>query len=306
MLLGLEAEAAAAARRCARRAARCCRAACRSAPAPAPAGSAPPRRSARRSSASSCFVVVHRALRVGELRSSRCWRSASHATSCDVVVGGRLERVVADAGVQRRARTASPAASPRAASSRRGRRRWACGTPAARARSTARSQRCCQAGRARRGRGAHRLLERVAAGRARSQMRAELGAARRRRSASRTASVVARMSSAEPAAARHDVDRAVRHLQHAHRADQVRHRARRAARANSASSATALRGVAPAVHRRRAGVAGHADRPRRGSADAAVDRRHDAERQVELVQHRPLLDVDLDEAEIVGRVALGS
>ena len=49
VLLGREAEAFAAARRCARRAARCCRAACRSAPAPAPAGSALPRRSARRS-----------------------------------------------------------------------------------------------------------------------------------------------------------------------------------------------------------------------------------------------------------------
>ncbi len=40
-------------------------------------------------------------------------------------------------------------------------------------------------------------------------------------------------------------------------------------------------------------------------AHAAIDRGHDAERQVEFVQHRPLLDVHLDEAEVVapGRAA---
>ena len=62
-------------------------------------------------------------------------------------------------------------------------------------------------------------------------------------------------------------------------------------------------GVAPAVHRRRARVARHA-----GDLDleahAAVDRGDDAERQVRLVEHRPLLDVDLDEAEVALRVAL--
>jgi hypothetical protein len=39
-------------------------------------------------------------------------------------------------------------------------------------------------------------------------------------------------------------------------------------------------------------------------ADAAVDRGDDAERHAELVEHRTLLDVDLDEAEVVGGPAL--
>ena len=61
-------------------------------------------------------------------------------------------------------------------------------------------------------------------------------------------------------------------------------------------------GVAAAVHRRGAGVAGHADHLA-GVAHAAVDRGDDAERQVELVQHRALLDVHLDEAEVARRIA---
>ena len=100
----------------------------------------------------------------------------------------------------------------------------------------------------------------------------------------------------------HDVDRASRHLQHAHRRHQVR-RGRGAALCVERQLGHRGGGVAPAVHRRRAGMAGHADHFA-DMAHAAVDRGHDAERQVEFVEHRPLLDVRLDEAEVVGRVAL--
>ena len=63
--------------------------------------------------------------------------------------------------------------------------------------------------------------------------------------------------------------------------------------------------VAAAVHRRGAGVAGHADHLA-DVAHAAVDRGDDAERQVELVEHRALLDVHFDEAKVLRRVALSS
>jgi hypothetical protein len=49
-------------------------------------------------------------------------------------------------------------------------------------------------------------------------------------------------------------------------------------------------------------VARHADHLA-GVAHAAVDRRDDRERQVERVQDRALLDVQLDEAEVARRIA---
>ena len=63
------------------------------------------------------------------------------------------------------------------------------------------------------------------------------------------------------------------------------------------------RGVAAAPHRRRAGVAGHAG-DFADEAHAAVDRGDHAQRQVQLREHRPLFDVDLDKAEITRRIAL--
>jgi hypothetical protein len=62
-------------------------------------------------------------------------------------------------------------------------------------------------------------------------------------------------------------------------------------------------GVAAAVHRRGAGVAGHADHFAH-VAHAAVDGGDDAQRQVEFVEHRALLDVHFDEAEVARRIAL--
>ena len=61
-------------------------------------------------------------------------------------------------------------------------------------------------------------------------------------------------------------------------------------------------GVAAPVHRRRAGVAGHAGHLA-DVAHAAVDGSDHAQRQVQLVEHRALLDVNLHEAEVLRRVA---
>ncbi|EWS58157.1 hypothetical protein Y694_03932 [Methylibium sp. T29-B] len=106
---------------------------------------------------------------------------------------------------------------------------------------------------------------------------------------------------AETATARHDVDRAVGHLQHADGADQVR---RRSGALLDVERQLGDRGggIPPAVHRRGAGVAGDADHLAE-VAHAAVDGAHHAQRQVQLGEHRALLDVDLDEAEVARRIA---
>ena len=104
-------------------------------------------------------------------------------------------------------------------------------------------------GRARRGGGAHRLLERVAHA-APLADRAAARPARRARSASRCALVVRADVEAELAAPGHHVDRAARHLEHADGADRVGVLARRAARRRATSSATA----AAASRRRSIGV----------------------------------------------------
>ena len=114
------------------------------------------------------------------------------------------------------------------------------------------------------------------------------------------------MSRRELAAAGHDVGRAVRHLQHADRCRPSRRRAPRASRRTARARrrprrrrAGASIGVVPAW------LAMPLTSPT--IAHAAVDRGDDAERQVELVQHRALLDVDFDEAEVVapGRACSG-
>ena len=97
------------------------------------------------------------------------------------------------------------------------------------------------------------------------------------------------------APARNDVDRAVRHGQAADSADQ-RGRGRAALLdikhdlGSSSSSITAHR------HRHRAGVAGDAV-DRDAVADGPGDRGDDADRQVLLQQHRPLLDMHLEIAQ---------
>ena len=103
--------------------------------------------------------------------------------------------------------------------------------------------------------------------------------------ASRAASVVRAQVEAERAAAGDDVDRPVRHLEHADGADHVGHRAGAALDEENELGGGSRR-VAPAAHRRRSRVACHAD-DLAEEAHAAVDRRDDAERQVELASTGP-------------------
>src|SRR4029079_316397 len=106
---------------------------------------------------------------------------------------------------------------------------------------------------------------------------------------------------AEAAAPGHHVDRAVWHFELAHRTDHVA-LLRRALLEIHRDPRHRGGGVAPHAHRRGAGVAGHAG-DLAHVAQAAVDRRDDAQRQVELVQHRALLEVDLDETEVARWIA---
>ena len=110
--------------------------------------------------------------------------------------------------------------------------------------------------------------------------------------ASRTASSWWRMSSVTSARARDHVDRAVRDVELADRRDQPRLRAGDALGGEHELGGRGG-GVAAQVHRRRAGVAGVA---REGEVEAALagDRGDDAERQALGLEHRALLDVDLE------------
>ena len=285
-----------------RRAARCRRAACRSARAPAPAGSGPRRRSARRSRRRgarrrrSCALMRGRAFRGEAVEKLQ----EGLDRQLHVVGGARFERVVADAGVlaaheQHRLRhhladlhrVVAGAARHAVHRQAERRRRRAPSAPASRAPTAMRRRASSPRGRTTRPR--------------RSQIASQLG------EHVVDAGVAHRVGGGadverELAAAGNDVGRSVRHLEHAHRADQVR-RLRGALLEEDGELGDRRGGVAPARHRRRAGVARHAAHLA-GEAHAAVDRGDDAERQAELVQHRPLLDVDLDEAEVVGGLAL--
>ena len=153
---------------------------------------------------------------------------------------------------------------------------------------------------ARRSGGAHRLLERVA----HAAALADVGQRGQHVVDHRIALRVVGCANveAELAVARHHVDGAIRHLQHADGGDRVAVLAGALLDEKDKFGHGRCR-IATPVHRRGAGVAGHADHFAH-VAHAAVDRGHDAERQIELVQHRPLLDVHLDEAQVLARIAL--
>ncbi len=107
---------------------------------------------------------------------------------------------------------------------------------------------------------------------------------------------------AELAAPGHHVDGTVGYFQHAHRRHQVRHR-RAALFQVQRQFCGGGGGVAPPVHRRGTGMAGHADDLAQ-EARVAVDRGDDAQRQVHFVEYRALLDMHLDEALVLARIAL--
>ena len=106
---------------------------------------------------------------------------------------------------------------------------------------------------------------------------------------------------AEGTATRHDIDRAVGHMEHAHRGHEVGLRAAALFDENDEFSRSS-RSIAAAIHRRGAGVAGHAH-DFANIAHAAIDRCDDAQRQVHLVQYRPLLDMHFNEAEVLRCIA---
>ena len=100
----------------------------------------------------------------------------------------------------------------------------------------------------------------------------------------------------------HHVERAARHFEDADGADRIAV-LRCALLQVERQLGHTHSGITAAVHGGGVCVAGHA-KDIHHAAHAAVDRGDDAERQVQLVQHRALFDMHLDKAEVIRRVAL--
>ena len=107
---------------------------------------------------------------------------------------------------------------------------------------------------------------------------------------------------AEAAAAGHHVDGAAGHFQHAHRGHHIRHLGGALLGEQDQLGHSGGR-VAPPVHRRGAGVAGHALHLTQ-VAHAAIDGGDHPQGQVDPIEHRALFDMNLHEAKVLVGPAL--